>query len=266
MTNKPAGLTEKQALSFVKKFESGKLPLNNDNLEKYYEACLLTRDIAKNGYFKCCPYFTMKMKQAIYLAKEFHYRHIGVERGRQLVSHLLRINRILFYYAKDRRVAEDLSIAGILHRIRECEDYPMLSCKEFFGWNVYHTVLNFPKMLLLGALNDEDETTEIVKWRNEMTSFLHKVTEAHYDGIIILCAAQIDRLGYFMRFYPSKGDKIWVEEGISKEDQMWFCNKTVEILRMKIDDKMVLDIVEGLKETIDKAIQIFENNTVVQTK
>jgi len=182
---------------------------------------------------------TNKIQKAINLAAELHFGQ--TRRGGNLpyVVHPFSVAWIVVNYTDD----EDIICACLLHDILEDVDSSKYNEEDMmndFGERVLKIVKGVSEDKNSGDKNNKKKRS----WQERKLAYIEGLKKHNKASLIVSCADKIHNLQSLIDLHKEKGDSLWDNFNApepKKEKSFWFYEKILEVLKERLDNKIVLE-------------------------
>ena len=178
---------------------------------------------------------TSKFDDALLLASQLHREQ--ARKGTQIpyISHLLAVTALVLEYGG----TEAQAIAALLHdAVEDCGGKPtLLKIEEQFGQEVAEIV---------ESCTDSFETDPKRDWRQRKVAYLDHLREADNTSLLVVAADKLHNLQSIQRDFLSVGDDLWLRFNAGPDDQLWYYDSIVEILKERLANPIVSNLTETL--------------------
>lgn len=188
-----------------------------------------------------------KVNLALKVASRAHRDQMRKGTDIPYVSHTFAVAMIISQYTSD----EDVIVAGVLHDILEDVKptvYSETAMRNDFGDEVVEIVKDV----------SEDKTAGKPEkpWVERKKGYLtHLSSLEDQRPLIVSTADKIHNLTDILEEYEMVGDSIWQKFNASKDDELWFYNEFLKIIKKKhIPERMKIDmalLVDRLKSVVN---------------
>lgn len=188
---------------------------------------------------------TKKIQKTINLATQLHCDDGALRKGikRPYIVHPFSVAWIVASYIDD----EDTICAALMHdTLEDVDGYEYKDLKNDLGENVAFLV-----DYVTEVKNDEHGNKN--PWKVRKDVYLKRLEEAPEGSLYISASDKIQNLNSMIEAYEKIGDKMFKEFN-DNGDRFWYYRGCLEIIRNKIDNK----IVNELENTIIKAEKMFK--------
>lgn len=189
-----------------------------------------------------------KVNLALKVASRAHRDQMRKGTDVPYVSHTFAVAMIISQYTSD----EDVIVAGVLHDILEDVKptvYSETAMRNDFGDEVVEIVKDV----------SEDKTAGKPKkpWVERKKGYLtHLNSLKDQRPLIVSTADKIHNLTDILEEYEMVGDSIWQKFNASKDDELWFYNEFLNVIKKKhIPERMKIDmalLVDRLKNVVNQ--------------
>ncbi len=165
---------------------------------------------------------TQKIERAIRVAG---YLHDGQTRKAEIpipyITHLFSVAAILSMYTED----EDVIVAGLLHDALEDTECTAEDLERDFGIKVKETVLQ---------VTEEKEKNGVrISWKERKENYLEQLRRGTREALLVAAADKIHNLQAIIDDLRLHGSGIWKNFAAPVEEQIWFFESVLEILKEK---------------------------------
>jgi (p)ppGpp synthase/HD superfamily hydrolase len=180
---------------------------------------------------------TSKFDEALQLASHLHREQ--ARKGTQIpyISHLLSVSAFVLEYGG----TEAQAIAALLHdAVEDCGGKPTLvKIEAQFGQEV---------AAIVEACTDSFEEGPKRGWKERKEEYLQHLRDCDSASLIVVAADKLHNLTAIQRDLRLEGATLWSRFNAGPDDQLWYYQSVIKILKKRIDNP----IVSNLKETFEK--------------
>ena len=189
-----------------------------------------------------------KVNLALKVASRAHRDQMRKGTDIPYISHTFAVAMIISQYTSD----EDVIIAGVLHDILEDVKptvYSETAMRNDFGDEVVEIVKDVSEEKTAGKPEKP--------WAERKKSYLtHLSSLEDQRPLMVSTADKIHNLTDILEEYEMVGDSIWQKFNASKDDQLWFYNEFLNVIKKKhIPERMKIDmalLVDRLKSAVNQ--------------
>lgn len=178
---------------------------------------------------------TSKFDDALLYASQLHREQ--ARKGTQIpyISHLLAVSAFVLEYGG----TEAQAIAALLHdAVEDCGGEPVLTeIKVRFGSEVAEIVESCTDSFEAGPKRD---------WRERKVAYLEHLQESDTASLLVVAADKLHNLLSIHRDLSHEGSGVWLRFNAGPNDQIWYYDSIVEILKARLDNP----IVSALEQTL----------------
>jgi len=178
---------------------------------------------------------------AIDFANKVHWGQFRKSSSVPKMVHLIGVMNILLENNYDNEIA----IAGLLHDSLEDTSLTKEDLKLRFGVRV--------ASLVEGA----SENDKSKSWEERKNQTIEYLKTAPIDVCVIVCADKIDNFRFTRRVYEKIGDEVWLRFNRGKEQQKWYFQSIVKILKKRLTSSSSKLLVKELEKEVNF---VFKNN------
>jgi (p)ppGpp synthase/HD superfamily hydrolase len=180
---------------------------------------------------------TSKFDEALQLASHLHREQ--ARKGTQIpyISHLLSVSAFVLEYGG----TEAQAIAALLHdAVEDCGGKPTLvKIEAQFGQEV---------AAIVEACTDSFEEGPKRGSKERKEEYLQHLRDCDSASLIVVAADKLHNLTAIQRDLRLEGATLWSRFNAGPDDQLWYYQSVIKILKKRIDNP----IVSNLKETFEK--------------
>ena len=178
---------------------------------------------------------TTKFDDALLYATQLHRNQ--ARKGTQIpyISHLLAVSALVL----ENGGTEAQAIAGLLHdAVEDCGGEPVLAeIKARSGSEVAAIVEYCTDSFEIGPQRD---------WRERKVAYLEHLQESDGASLLVVAADKLHNLQSIQRDISNEGSGVWLRFNAGPDDQIWYYDSIVEILKRRLHNP----IVSALKQTL----------------
>jgi (p)ppGpp synthase/HD superfamily hydrolase len=129
------------------------------------------------------------------------------------------------------------AIAALLHdAVEDCGGKPMLAKIEAqFGREVAAIVESCTDSFEAGPKRD---------WRERKEAYLEHLRESDTSSLLVVAADKLHNLLSIQRDLSHEGADLWLRFNAGPDDQMWYYDSIVGILKKRLDNPIVSSLME----------------------
>lgn len=168
------------------------------------------------------PFLTRRFDLALQVASGLHHKQARKGTGIPYFAHLMAVCALVLEAGGD----EDLAIAALLHDAVEDQGgvATLDTIRRLFGDRVAAAVEGCSDST---ATNPEEK----LPWRERKQAYLDHLRDAENDALLVAVADKLHNARAVLADYRQIGEALWGRFNASREDQLWFYNALVQILR-----------------------------------
>ncbi|MAF59497.1 MAG: HD domain-containing protein [Candidatus Pacebacteria bacterium] len=172
--------------------------------------------------------YTERIEKAIQTASTLH-RNQKRKSDKELpyVSHLFSVATILSEHTDD----EDVIVAGFLHDAIEDTEYTKKELEKDFGKKVTEIVLDVSE--------DNIRDGKVRPWKDRKERYIKHLKVASEDALLVSTADKLHNLHSIINECEKVGNKFLEKLSTGPEEQIWFNESVLEVLKKRIDNKLV---------------------------
>jgi (p)ppGpp synthase/HD superfamily hydrolase len=185
---------------------------------------------------------TPKIQKAINKATILHLNQIRKGSNLPYITHPYSVAFILSNYTNN----ENIIIAGLLHDVLEdVKDYNSKDLEKDFGKEITKIVKE------VSEDTDPNHNSKKKKetWKYRKEQYIKDLKNDSFEAQMVCAADKIHNLRSLMFSYKKEGDKMWKHFNSSKEESLWFYKEVLNILKEKLDNKIVKELEKTYQET-----------------
>lgn len=186
---------------------------------------------------------TPKINKAIQVASSAHLGQIRKGDGTPYITHPFAVAWITAQFTDD----EDTICAALLHDVLEdvsADVYSREQMEKDFGANVVEIVE--------GVSEDKDASIskkdEKKSWKDRKQKYLDNLSNDSQGSLLVCAADKIHNMQATINAFADQGENIWKVFNSSKENKLWFYNKTAEIIESKLTNLIAIELKNVLSE------------------
>lgn len=189
-----------------------------------------------------------KVNLALKVASRAHRDQMRKGTDIPYISHIFAVAMIISQYTSD----EDAIVAGVLHDILEDVKptvYSETAMRNDFGNEVVEIVKDVSEEKTAGKPEKP--------WAERKKGYLtHLSSLEDQRPLIVSTADKIHNLTDILEEYEMVGDSIWQKFNASKDDELWFYNEFLNVIKKKhVPERMKIDmalLVDRLKSAVNQ--------------
>ena len=187
---------------------------------------------------------TNKFDEALQLASHLHREQ--ARKGTQIpyISHVLAVTALVLDYGG----TEAQAIAALLHdAVEDCGGMPTLAKIEAqFGQQV---------AAIVESCTDSFEEGPKLDWKQRKEQDLQHLRDGDSASLIVVAADKLHNLMSMQRDFRQEGAALWNRFNARPEQQRWYYDASIEILKERLDNPIVVSLTETYRQVRPQMIE-----------
>ncbi|MCK5044589.1 bifunctional (p)ppGpp synthetase/guanosine-3',5'-bis(diphosphate) 3'-pyrophosphohydrolase [Candidatus Parcubacteria bacterium] len=178
------------------------------------------------------------VKNAISLARKYHYGQIRKGDGLQYIIHILQISHLLH----ENNFDKEIIASGICHDLLEDTGCSEEEIEQQCGREV---------LRIVKTVSDDKTLEEKKYWEIIKEKYVKTVAAGGEKAMIVSLCDKIMNLRSFFSQYEKEGETIWSKFNRGKEKKAWFEKEVLKMLQKNLNHPLI--------SVYEKMIQKFES-------